>query len=122
VRTLLGRLRADDVPIVEEHEESTYGGFKCLDPDGHRVEGCQADFPIASAALCRGRVVKRSGTGRRRAALTTRAAVGATLAGVGDDPGRSHVGSRRTPVEAPEVGPSRMVLAAGRLISSSSLR
>jgi hypothetical protein len=39
VRTLLGRLRADDVPIVEECEESTYGGFKCLDPDGHRVEG-----------------------------------------------------------------------------------
>ena len=39
VRSLLACLRADDVPIIEEHEESTYVAFKCLDPDGHRVEG-----------------------------------------------------------------------------------
>ena len=39
VRALLACLRADDVPIIEEHEESTYVAFKCLDPDGHRVEG-----------------------------------------------------------------------------------
>ena len=39
VRSLLAGLRADDVPIIEEHEESTYVAFKCLDPDGHRVEG-----------------------------------------------------------------------------------
>ncbi len=38
VRTLLARLRAEDVAIIEEHEESTYVAFKCLDPDGHRVE------------------------------------------------------------------------------------
>lgn len=39
VRTLLAQLRADDVPIIEAHEEPTYITFKCLDPDGHRVEG-----------------------------------------------------------------------------------
>jgi hypothetical protein len=39
VRSLLACLRADEVPIIEEHEESTYVAFKCLDPDGHRVEG-----------------------------------------------------------------------------------
>jgi catechol 2,3-dioxygenase-like lactoylglutathione lyase family enzyme len=39
VRELLAGLRADDVPIIEEHEEPTYVAFKCLDPDGHRVEG-----------------------------------------------------------------------------------
>jgi hypothetical protein len=33
---LLPWLRADDVPIVEEHEESPYGAFRCLDPGGHR--------------------------------------------------------------------------------------
>ena len=38
VRTLLARLRADDVPIIEEQEEPTYVAFKCPDPDGHRVE------------------------------------------------------------------------------------
>lgn len=38
MRTLLARLRADDVPIVEEHEKSTYVAFKCLGPGGHRVE------------------------------------------------------------------------------------
>ena len=38
VRTLLARLRADDVPIIEEYDEPTYVAFKCLDPDGHRVE------------------------------------------------------------------------------------
>lgn len=39
VRTLLARLQADDVQIIEEHEESTYVAFKCLDPNGHRIEG-----------------------------------------------------------------------------------
>jgi catechol 2,3-dioxygenase-like lactoylglutathione lyase family enzyme len=38
VRTLLGRLKADGIPIVEEYDEPTYVGFKCLDPDGFHVE------------------------------------------------------------------------------------
>ncbi len=38
VRTLLARLRADDVDIVEEHDTPTYVGFKCLDPDKFPVE------------------------------------------------------------------------------------
>jgi hypothetical protein len=49
VRTLPARLRADDVPIVEEHEESTYVAFKCLDPGGHRVEGYYGE-PVRSAS------------------------------------------------------------------------
>jgi catechol 2,3-dioxygenase-like lactoylglutathione lyase family enzyme len=39
VRRLLALLRANDVPIVEEYDEPTYVAFKCLDPDGHRIEG-----------------------------------------------------------------------------------
>ncbi|MFY1687137.1 VOC family protein [Plantactinospora sp. WMMB782] len=38
VRALLRRLRADDVPIVEDYDDPSYVAFKCLDPDGHRVE------------------------------------------------------------------------------------
>jgi catechol 2,3-dioxygenase-like lactoylglutathione lyase family enzyme len=38
VRTLLDRLKVDGVPIIEEHDEPTYVGFKCLDPDGFHVE------------------------------------------------------------------------------------
>jgi hypothetical protein len=37
------------VPIVEEHEESTYVAFKCLDPGGHRVEGYYGE-PVRSAS------------------------------------------------------------------------
>jgi len=39
VRRLLALLRSDEVPIVEEYDEPTYVAFKCLDPDGHRIEG-----------------------------------------------------------------------------------
>jgi catechol 2,3-dioxygenase-like lactoylglutathione lyase family enzyme len=38
VRTLLERMEADGVTIVERDDEATYVAFKCLDPDGHRIE------------------------------------------------------------------------------------
>jgi hypothetical protein len=38
VRTLLARLDNDGVPIPERWEEPGYVAFKCLDPDGWRVE------------------------------------------------------------------------------------
>jgi hypothetical protein len=38
VRELLGRLEADGVPVVERDEEPDLVSFKCLDPDGWRVE------------------------------------------------------------------------------------
>lgn len=39
VRGLLTLLRGDGVPIIEEDDEPAYVAFKCLDPDGHRIEG-----------------------------------------------------------------------------------
>jgi catechol 2,3-dioxygenase-like lactoylglutathione lyase family enzyme len=38
VRTLLARLDTDGVTVVERDDEDGYTSFKCLDPDGHRVE------------------------------------------------------------------------------------
>jgi catechol 2,3-dioxygenase-like lactoylglutathione lyase family enzyme len=38
VRALLARLEADGVTVVERDEEPALVGFKCLDPDGHRIE------------------------------------------------------------------------------------
>jgi catechol 2,3-dioxygenase-like lactoylglutathione lyase family enzyme len=38
VRAMLARLTADGVPIVESDEEPGYVAFKCLDPDGWRIE------------------------------------------------------------------------------------
>ena len=38
VRRLKARLLADGVPIVEDDDEEGYVAFKCLDPDGYRVE------------------------------------------------------------------------------------
>ena len=38
VRTLLERLEADGITIVERNDEAAYTAFKCLDPDGHRIE------------------------------------------------------------------------------------
>jgi catechol 2,3-dioxygenase-like lactoylglutathione lyase family enzyme len=38
VRALLARMEADGVPIVERWDEPGYAAFKCLDPDGWRVE------------------------------------------------------------------------------------
>ena len=38
VRALRGRLEADGVPITERDEEPDLVSFKCLDPDGWRVE------------------------------------------------------------------------------------
>lgn len=35
---LLGRLDADGVTVTERDDEEGYTSFKCLDPDGHRVE------------------------------------------------------------------------------------
>ena len=38
VRRLRSRLLADGVVLVEDEDDATYVGFKCLDPDGHVVE------------------------------------------------------------------------------------
>ena len=38
VRALMERMDADGVTIVERDDEASYTGFKCLDPDGHRIE------------------------------------------------------------------------------------
>ncbi|HLY66728.1 MAG TPA: VOC family protein [Chloroflexota bacterium] len=38
VRTLMDRMVADGVTIVERDDEPGYAAFKCLDPDGHRIE------------------------------------------------------------------------------------
>ena len=32
------RMEADGVTIVERNDEAAYVAFKCLDPDGHRIE------------------------------------------------------------------------------------
>jgi hypothetical protein len=34
----MARLEADGVEVVERYDEPAYTAFKCLDPDGHRVE------------------------------------------------------------------------------------
>ncbi|WP_232075982.1 VOC family protein [Phytohabitans suffuscus] len=38
VRALLSRLEADGVEVVERYDGPGMTSFKCLDPDGHRVE------------------------------------------------------------------------------------
>jgi catechol 2,3-dioxygenase-like lactoylglutathione lyase family enzyme len=38
VRTLMKRMEADGITIVERNDEAAYLAFKCLDPDGHRIE------------------------------------------------------------------------------------
>jgi catechol 2,3-dioxygenase-like lactoylglutathione lyase family enzyme len=38
VRALIDRMDADGIPIVERDDEAAYTAFKCLDPDGHRIE------------------------------------------------------------------------------------
>ena len=38
VRALLERMDADGVTIAERNDEPAYVAFKCLDPDGHRIE------------------------------------------------------------------------------------
>jgi catechol 2,3-dioxygenase-like lactoylglutathione lyase family enzyme len=38
VHQLLGRMEADGVEVLERWKEPGYVGFKCLDPDGWRVE------------------------------------------------------------------------------------
>jgi catechol 2,3-dioxygenase-like lactoylglutathione lyase family enzyme len=38
VRALMDRMEADGIPIVERDDEPAYTAFKCLDPDGHRIE------------------------------------------------------------------------------------
>jgi catechol 2,3-dioxygenase-like lactoylglutathione lyase family enzyme len=38
VLELLARMEVDGVPILERWEEPGYAAFKCLDPDGWRVE------------------------------------------------------------------------------------
>lgn len=38
VRAMFTRLTADGVPIVESDDEPGYVAFKCVDPDGWRIE------------------------------------------------------------------------------------
>ena len=38
VRALMDRMDAEGVTIVERNDEPAYVAFKCLDPDGHRIE------------------------------------------------------------------------------------
>jgi catechol 2,3-dioxygenase-like lactoylglutathione lyase family enzyme len=38
VLTLLERMEADGITIIERDDEAAYTAFKCLDPDGHRIE------------------------------------------------------------------------------------
>jgi catechol 2,3-dioxygenase-like lactoylglutathione lyase family enzyme len=38
VRSLRARLLADGVVLVEDEDDASYVGFKCLDPDRHVVE------------------------------------------------------------------------------------
>jgi catechol 2,3-dioxygenase-like lactoylglutathione lyase family enzyme len=38
VRALMERMHADGVTIAERNDEAAYVAFKCLDPDGHRIE------------------------------------------------------------------------------------
>jgi hypothetical protein len=38
VPTLLERMEADGITITERDDEAAYVAFKCLDPDGHRIE------------------------------------------------------------------------------------
>jgi catechol 2,3-dioxygenase-like lactoylglutathione lyase family enzyme len=38
VRTLMERMDADGITIVERNDEAAYVAFKCLDPDGHQIE------------------------------------------------------------------------------------
>lgn len=38
VRALLSRLDDDGITVIERDDEDDYTSFKCLDPDGHRVE------------------------------------------------------------------------------------
>ena len=35
---LMERMEADGVIIVEHNDEAACTAFKCLDPDGHRIE------------------------------------------------------------------------------------
>jgi len=38
VRALLDRMETDGVTIAERNDEAAYVAFKCLDPDGRRIE------------------------------------------------------------------------------------
>jgi catechol 2,3-dioxygenase-like lactoylglutathione lyase family enzyme len=38
VRTALARVRGDGIEIIEHDDEPDNVSFKCLDPDGHRIE------------------------------------------------------------------------------------
>lgn len=38
VRAALDRMRADGIKIIEHDDEPDMVSFKCVDPDGHRVE------------------------------------------------------------------------------------
>jgi catechol 2,3-dioxygenase-like lactoylglutathione lyase family enzyme len=38
VRAMLARVEAEGVPIVERDDDPDYVAFKCLDPDGWRIE------------------------------------------------------------------------------------
>jgi catechol 2,3-dioxygenase-like lactoylglutathione lyase family enzyme len=51
VRTLRQQLERDGVPVIEHDDEPTLVSFKCLDPDGWRVEVYwEADPPAGDPA------------------------------------------------------------------------
>jgi catechol 2,3-dioxygenase-like lactoylglutathione lyase family enzyme len=49
VRAVLARVTADGVPIVESDDEPGYVAFKCLDPDGWRIEVYWEDIPTSTS-------------------------------------------------------------------------
>lgn len=50
VRVLLTRIRADGITVVEHDDEPDYVAFKCVDPDGYRVETYWETEPGGTAA------------------------------------------------------------------------
>ncbi len=46
VRALLTRMERDGVTIVERDDGPGYVAFKCLDPDGHRIEAAWEEAVI----------------------------------------------------------------------------
>jgi hypothetical protein len=44
----MDRMEADGITIVERNDEADYTAFKCLDPDGHRIEVYWEPSPVSS--------------------------------------------------------------------------
>ena len=57
VNTLMKRMEADGVTIVERNDKAAYVAFRCLDPDGHRIEVYWEPRRSQRCEICR-RVLK----------------------------------------------------------------